>query len=47
MFMIDVGPAKSQPTQPKEGYLDPKLKRATHVFVRVDRVKRPLEPPYE
>ena len=47
MFMSEVGPAESRPIQPKEGYLDPKLKCATQVFVRVDRVKRPLEPPYE
>ena len=46
-FMNEVGPAQSRPAQTSEGYLDPKLKTATHVFVRVDRVRRPLEAPYE
>jgi cleavage and polyadenylation specificity factor subunit 1 len=46
-FMNDVGPAQSRPTHSSAGYLDSKLKTATHVFVRVDRVRRPLEAPYE
>uniref|UniRef100_A0A2P2I370 Retrovirus-related Pol polyprotein from transposon 412 n=1 Tax=Hirondellea gigas TaxID=1518452 RepID=A0A2P2I370_9CRUS len=46
-FMNDVGPAQSrqQHSYEKE-YIDPKLKCATHVLVRTDAVKKPLQPPY-
>ncbi|QQP52480.1 Pol polyprotein, partial [Caligus rogercresseyi] len=48
--------AKLQPKQPathaggiKEAnsYIPTALKKATHVYVRLDRVRRPLERPYE
>lgn len=39
----------THPRMPKEdkSYLDPRLQKATHAFVRIDRVRRALECPYE
>ncbi len=40
-----------QPTPPRARrehvFIDPALKSCTHVFVRIDTVRRPLQPPYE
>ena len=38
------------PTRPQSSttsYMDPKLKNCTHVFLRCDKVKRSLQPPYD
>ncbi len=34
-------------TPPSKSYVEKGLANCTHVFVRVDRVRKPLEPPYE
>lgn len=45
--MNEVVPEQFPPIHPSESFLDLKFKTATHVFIRVDRVRRPLEAPYE
>lgn len=44
--MQQVAPAQSRQTTHTNSYIDPKLEAATHVFIRTDAVKRPLQPTY-
>ncbi|KAL7725613.1 hypothetical protein ACLKA6_008025 [Drosophila palustris] len=45
--MQSLGQSSTSCHASKETFLQPELSQATHVFVRVDRVRAPLEPPYE
>ena len=45
-FMKEVGPAHTRSRQSSHEHLDKNLSTATHVFVRTDSVRKPLEPPY-
>ena len=40
---------QATPTRPQSPttYVDPRLKQCTHVFLRCDRIRKPLQPPYE
>jgi cleavage and polyadenylation specificity factor subunit 1 len=44
--MRQVAPAQSRAHRGNNSYLDPKLEVATHVFIRTDAVKSPLQPTY-
>ncbi|GFX08262.1 retrovirus-related Pol polyprotein from transposon 412 [Trichonephila clavipes] len=45
-FMDDLKPTKSSPPKNQKIFVHKDLKSCTHVFVRVDRVRKALEPPY-
>lgn len=45
--MDQLKPTNSKFKSHSSVYVHPNLKQCTHVFVRVDRVKKGLEPPYE
>ncbi|GFS55034.1 retrovirus-related Pol polyprotein from transposon opus [Trichonephila clavipes] len=46
-FMDDLKPTKSSPPKNQKIFVHKDLKSCTHVFVRVDRVRKALEPPYD
>ncbi|GFV62357.1 retrovirus-related Pol polyprotein from transposon opus [Trichonephila clavipes] len=46
-FMDELKPTKSSPPKNKKIFVHKDLKSCTHVFVRVDRVRKALEPPYD
>lgn len=46
-FMAQLQPVKSHNTSNQKVFVHKDLKSCTHVFVRIDRVKKALEPPYE
>ncbi|KAL7724946.1 hypothetical protein ACLKA6_002310 [Drosophila palustris] len=45
--MQSLGQSSTSCHASNETFLQPEVSHATHVFVRVDRVRAPLEPPYE
>jgi cleavage and polyadenylation specificity factor subunit 1 len=45
--MRRVAPAQSRNRTQTKSYMDPKLETATHVFVRIDAVRTPLQAPYQ
>ncbi|GFX09646.1 transposable element Tcb2 transposase [Trichonephila clavipes] len=45
--MDDLKPTKSSPPKNQKIFVHKDLKSCTHVFVRVDRVRKALEPPYD
>jgi hypothetical protein len=46
LFMNTVGPANSRIQDSGRNYIDSKLQTASHVFIRTDAVKGPLQQPY-
>ncbi|GFU84673.1 retrovirus-related Pol polyprotein from transposon opus [Trichonephila clavipes] len=46
-FMDELKPTKSSPPKSQKIFVHKDLKSCTHVFVRVDRVRKALEPPYD
>ena len=44
MYGLQATPTR---TQSQTFYVDPRLKRCTHVFLRCDRIRKPLQPPYD
>ncbi|GFY32136.1 retrovirus-related Pol polyprotein from transposon 412 [Trichonephila clavipes] len=46
-FMDELKPTKSSPPKNQKIFVHKDLKSCTHVFVRVDRVRKALEPPYD
>ena len=45
-FMNEVGPVRTRPVTQTDTHIPPNLNNCTHVFVRVDTVKKPLQQPY-
>ncbi|GFT05444.1 uncharacterized protein NPIL_174781 [Nephila pilipes] len=45
--MEELKPTKSSPSRNQKIFVHKELQNCSHVFVRVDRVKKALEPPYE
>ncbi|GFS90351.1 retrovirus-related Pol polyprotein from transposon opus [Trichonephila clavipes] len=46
-FMDELKPTKSSPPKNQKIFVHKDLKSCTHVFVRVDRVRKALEPTYD
>ncbi|GFU22683.1 uncharacterized protein TNCV_762631 [Trichonephila clavipes] len=46
-FMDELKPTESSPPKNQKIFVHKDLKSCTHVFVRVDRVRKALEPPYD
>ncbi|GFW27555.1 transposon Tf2-6 polyprotein [Trichonephila clavipes] len=46
-FMDELKPTKTSPPKSQKIFVHKDLKSCTHVFVRVDRVRKALEPPYD
>ncbi|GFY09723.1 uncharacterized protein TNCV_3696851 [Trichonephila clavipes] len=46
-FMDELKPTKSSPPKSQKIFVHKDLKSCTHVFVRVDSVRKALEPPYD
>ncbi|GFW94161.1 retrovirus-related Pol polyprotein from transposon opus [Trichonephila clavipes] len=45
--MAELKPLKSPSNRKQNIYVHKDLKSCSHVFIRIDRVKKALEPPYE
>ncbi|GFW56773.1 uncharacterized protein TNCV_4068531 [Trichonephila clavipes] len=45
--MDEQKPTESSPPKNKKNFVHKDLKSCTHVFVRVDRIRKALEPPYD